>query len=118
MQVVIALIVSPEGFPLAYEVLPGNTTDKSTLKSFLARIEDQYGKAQRIWVMDRGIPTEETLEQMCQSAPPVSYLVDMPTTDGREVVMGRYTQSLRELLLLLDQLKMTLPEQAPPKITG
>jgi transposase len=78
VQVVIALIVTPEGFPLAYEVLPGNTTDKSTLKSFLAKIEDQYGKAQRVWVMDRGIPTEETLEQMRQSTPPVSYLVGTP----------------------------------------
>ena len=55
VQVVIALIVTPEGFPLAYEVLPGNTTDKTTLKDFLAKIEDQYGKADCIWVMDRGI---------------------------------------------------------------
>jgi transposase len=78
VQVVIALIVTPEGFPLAYEVLPGNTTDKSTLKDFLARIEDQYGKADRIWVMDRGIPTEETLELMRKSEPPVSYLVGTP----------------------------------------
>ncbi len=52
VQIVIALIVTPEGFPLAYEVLPGNTTDKTTLKDFLAKIEDQYGKADRIWVMD------------------------------------------------------------------
>ena len=64
VQIVIALIVTPEGFPLAYEVLPGNTSDKTTLKDFLARIENQYGKAQRIWVMDRGIPTEEILKQM------------------------------------------------------
>ena len=78
VQVVIALIVTPEGFPLAYEVLPGNTADKTTLKAFLAKIEDQYGKADRIWVMDRGIPTEETLEQMRQSTPPVSYLVGTP----------------------------------------
>ena len=78
MQVVIALIVTPEGFPLAYEVLPGNTTDKTTLKDFLGKIEDQYGKAQRIWVMDRGIPTEETLQLMRQSEPPVSYLVGTP----------------------------------------
>jgi transposase len=78
VQVVIALIVTPEGFPLAYEVLPGNTTDKTTLKDFLGRIEDQYGKAQRIWVMDRGIPTEETLRLMRQSEPPVSYLVGTP----------------------------------------
>jgi transposase len=78
VQVLIALIVTPEGFPLAYEVLPGNTTDKATLKDFLGKIEDQYGKAQRIWVMDRGIPTEETLQLMRQSEPPVSYLVGTP----------------------------------------
>jgi transposase len=53
VQVVIALIVTPDGFPLAYEVLPGNTADKTTLRGFLARIEAQYGKAQRIWVMER-----------------------------------------------------------------
>ena len=54
MQVVIGLIVSPEGFPLAYEVLAGNTSDKTTLRAFLRKIEEQYGKAERIWVMDRG----------------------------------------------------------------
>lgn len=54
LQVVIALIVTPEGFPLGYEVMPGNTSDKTTLKDFLAKIEKQYGKARRIWVMDRG----------------------------------------------------------------
>ena len=64
MQVVIALIVTPEGFPLAYEVLPGNTADKTTLREFLQKIDDQYGKAERIWVMDRGIPTEEVLAEM------------------------------------------------------
>jgi len=78
VQVVIALIVTPEGFPLAYEVLPGNTADKTTLKDFLAKIEDQYGKADRVWVMDRGIPTEEVLQQMRTSTPPVSYLVGTP----------------------------------------
>ena len=62
VQVVIALIVTPEGFPLAYEVMPGNTSDKTTLPGFLAKIEKQYGKAQRIWVMDRGIPTEKVLQ--------------------------------------------------------
>ena len=52
VQGVIALIVTPEGFPLAYEVLAGNTSDKTTLADFLQKIETQYGKAQRIWVMD------------------------------------------------------------------
>ena len=78
VQVVIALVVTPEGFPLGYEVLPGNTLDKQTLGSALASIEKQYGKARRVWVMDRGIPTEETLEQMRHSDPPVHYLVGTP----------------------------------------
>ena len=63
VQVVIALVTTPEGFPLAYEVLPGNTQDNQTLQDFITKIEDQYGKAKRIWVMDRGIPTEEVLEK-------------------------------------------------------
>jgi hypothetical protein len=48
VQVVIGLIVTPEGFPLAYEVLPGNTSDKTTLEDFLEKIETQYGKAHRV----------------------------------------------------------------------
>jgi len=78
VQVVIALIVTPQGFPLAYEVLPGNTADNSTLKDFLARIEKQYGKARRCWCMDRGVPTEEVLQQMRSSDPPVQYVVGTP----------------------------------------
>jgi len=77
-QVVIALIVTPDGFPLAYEVLPGNTADCTTLGNALRKIEAQYGKAQRIWIMDRGIPTEEVLAEMRQADPPVSYLVGTP----------------------------------------
>ena len=78
VQVVIALVVTPEGLPLAYEVLAGNTADNTTLADFLARIEGQYGKARRVWVMDRGIPTEDTLAQMRASDPPVHYLVGTP----------------------------------------
>lgn len=78
VQVVIALIVTPQGFPLAYEVLAGNTKDSTTLREFLDKIEKQYGKAERIWLMDRGIPTETVLEQMRQSDPPVQYLVGTP----------------------------------------
>jgi hypothetical protein len=77
-QLVIALVVTPDGLPLAYEVLPGNTADCKTLRDFRARIESQYGKARRVWVMDRGVPTEETLAQMRASDPPVSYLVGTP----------------------------------------
>jgi hypothetical protein len=78
VQVVIALVVTPEGFPLGYEVLAGNTIDNQTLKDTLTKIETQYGKAERVWVMDRGIPTEATLASMRESTPPVHYLVGTP----------------------------------------
>jgi transposase len=91
VQVVLGLIVTPEGFPLAYEVMAGNTADTTTLPGFLKKIEGQYGKAERIWVMDRGIPTEEVLQEMRQSDPPVSYLVGTPK--GR---LSRYEKALTE----------------------
>jgi hypothetical protein len=91
VQIVIALVVTPEGLPLAYEVMPGNTRDSSTLRGFLARIERQYGKAQRIWLMDRGIPTEEVLAEMRASDPPVQYVVGTPK--------GRLTRLEQELLV-------------------
>jgi len=75
-QVVIALVVTPDGLPLAYEVMAGNTSDKTTLKAFLAKIEAMYGQARRVWVMDRGIPTEKTLAEMRQEK--VAYLVGTP----------------------------------------
>src|SRR3954452_8493356 len=90
VQVVIALVVTPEGLPLAYEVLPGNTADNTTLRDFLARIERQYGKARRIWLMDRGIPTEAVLAEMRGADPPVQYLVGTPK--------GRLTRLEKDLL--------------------
>ena len=75
---VIALIVTPEGFPLAYEVMDGNTANCTTLEAFVERIQCQYGQADRIWVMDRGIPTEAVLEKLRASNPPVRYLVGTP----------------------------------------
>ena len=78
VQVVIALVVTPEGFPLCYEVMDGNTSDRTTLRQFLNKIESQYGKARRVWIMDRGIPTEEVLTEMRQSETPIHYLVGTP----------------------------------------
>src|SRR5271168_70650 len=99
VQVVIALIVTPDGFPLAYEVLPGNTADNTTLRGFLQKIENQYGKAQRIWVMDRGIPTDEVLAEMRQSDPPISYLVGTPKgrlTKLEKALLERPWQAVRD----------------------
>ena len=74
-QVVIALVVTPTGLPLAYEVLAGNTSEKSTLRGFLDKIESMYGKARRVWLMDRGIPSEALLEEMRVSRKETFYLV-------------------------------------------
>ena len=71
VQVVIAVVLTPEGLPPAYEVFSGNTSDKTTLRGMLQKIGAQYGQVQRIWLMDRGIPDEDTLQEMRQSTPPV-----------------------------------------------
>ena len=72
------------------EVLPGNTADSKTLRSFLDKIENQYGKARRVWVMDRGVPTEEALAEMRAAGPPVQYLVGTPK--------GRLTRLEKQLV--------------------
>ena len=92
VQVVIALVLTPEGFPIAYEVMAGNTSDKSTLKDFLEKIEKQYGKANRTWLMDRGVPTEEVLQEMRDHTPPITYVVGTPK--GR---LSELEKSLSEL---------------------
>jgi hypothetical protein len=92
VQVVIAVVVTPEGLPLAYEMMPGNTADKTTLRGMLATIARRYGQAERIWVMDRGIPTEKILEELRTSDPQVRYLVGTPK--GR---LTRLESALAEL---------------------
>jgi len=61
-QVCIALVVSREGLPLGYEVFNGNRHDATTVEDMLTKIESQYGRAERIWVMDRGMLSEDNLE--------------------------------------------------------
>ena len=78
LQLVIALVVTTDGFPLAYEVLNGNTSDRATLRDFLSKIENTYGKARRVWVMDRGIPSEALLKEMREPERQTFYLVGTP----------------------------------------
>jgi transposase len=114
-QVVIALIVTPEGLPLTYEVLAGNTADCTTLSDFLARIERLYGQSERVWVMDRGVPTEQALAAMRASSAPVRYLVgtpkgrltklekaflDQPWTTVREALQVKLLKQPEELYVL------------------
>jgi transposase len=91
-QVVVALVITPEGFPLAYEVMDGNTSDKTTLRGFLKKIEDLYGQARRVWLMDRGIPTEAILTEMRASEREIFYLVGTPR--GR---VAKYEKQWMEL---------------------
>ena len=76
LQVVIALVLTPDGFPLAYEVLPGNTNDKGAQMTFIRKLEAKYGKIGNLWLMDRGVPTEKTLAEMRKSG--YRYLVGAP----------------------------------------
>ena len=76
LQVVVALVLTPDGFPLAYEVYPGNTSDKGTQMAFIRKLESQYGKIGNLWLMDRGVPTEETLREMREGG--YQYLVGAP----------------------------------------
>jgi hypothetical protein len=98
-QVVIALVITPEGLPLAYEVMDGNTSDRTTLRSFLDKIEASYGRARRVWVMDRGIPTEAVLEEMRSSDREIFYLVGTPRSKIRQYEkkwLDRSWQKVRE----------------------
>ena len=99
VQVVIALIVTPDGFPLAYEVMPGNTSDKTTLLEFVDRIEGWYGRPERMWIMDRGIPTEESLEAMRSDPSGIRYLVGTPKgrlSQLERSFLGQPWQAVRE----------------------
>jgi transposase len=78
LQLVIALVVTTDGLPLAYEVMKGNTSDRTTLPEFLKKVEDTYGKARRVWVMDRGVPTEAILKDMRDPQRQTFYLVGTP----------------------------------------
>ena len=120
VQVVIALIVTPEGFPLAYEVMAGNTADNTTLASFLDKIEQQYGRSERVWIMDRGIPTEQTLAAM--RGREVRYLVGTPKgrlTRLEKAFLERPWQAVRqsvEVKLLAEEEELYILVQSQQRI--
>ena len=86
-QMVIALIVNSEGFPFSYETFDGNRADVSTMETILRMVERKYGKARRIWVMDRGIVSEENLAAIRKRGG--QYLVGTPRCQ-----MKRFEQEL------------------------
>jgi len=93
-QMVIALIVNREGFPFSYETFDGNRADVSTMESILRMVERKYGKARRIWVMDRGIVSEENLAAIRKRGG--QYLVGTPRRQMKrfeaELLQDNWTQ--------------------------
>ena len=81
-QMVIALIVNSEGFPFSYETFDGNRADVSTMETILRMVERKYGKARRIWVMDRGIVSEENLAAIRKRGG--QYLVGTPRSQMKQ----------------------------------
>ena len=81
-QLVIALIVNPEGFPLSYEIFDGNRADVTTLEAMVRLVERKYGRARRVWVFDRGIVSEENLALLRRRGG--QYLVGTPRSKLRE----------------------------------
>jgi len=81
-QMVIALIVNREGFPFSYETFDGNRADVSTMETILRMVERKYGKARRIWVMDRGLVSEENLEAIRRRGG--QYLVGTPRSQMKQ----------------------------------
>ena len=76
LQVIVALVVTAEGFPVAYEVFDGDTADVTTLEEIVDKIENKYGMKGRVWVFDRGIVSEDNLQDLRRRG--AFYLVGTP----------------------------------------
>lgn len=107
-QVVIALVVTPEGFPLSYEIFEGNRADVTTLEAMLEQVEAKHGRARRIWIFDRGIVSEKNLEALRQRGG--QYVVGTPRHQlqgyEKELLQGSWTQisdSVRVQLIAQEQ---------------
>jgi transposase len=81
-QVCLGLVVSPEGLPLAYEVFAGNRVDVTTVEDIVTVMEEKYGQAKRIWVMDRGMVSQENIEFL--RARNAQYIVGTPKAQLRQ----------------------------------
>jgi transposase len=82
-QVVIALIVTADGYPLGYEVFDGNTADSTTVQKIVEKVEAEHGRSQRIWVMDRGNVSQDNLQFIRQRGG--QYIVGTPKAMLRQV---------------------------------
>jgi transposase len=95
LQILLAVVVTPEGFPLSYEVLPGNVRDVGTLEGALAAIEAKHGKARRIWVFDRGVVSEANLQTLRQHG--AHYVVGTPRSQLKHYEQQLLSQDWQEI---------------------
>ncbi len=98
-QLVIALIVNGEGFPLSYETFDGNRADVTSLEAVVRMVERKYGRARRVWIFDRGIVSEENLRMLRQHQG--QYLVGTPRSKlkqfERELLAGGWEQVRKDV---------------------
>ena len=98
LQVIVALVVTPEGFPVAYEVFDGDTADVTTLEEIVYKIESKYGMRGRVWVFDRGVVSEDNLQDLRQRG--AYYLVGTPRRKlanfERELLKGDWQEDGRK----------------------
>ena len=103
LQILLALVVTPEGFPLSYEVLPGNVRDEGTLEGALEGIERKHGKARRIWVFDRGVVSEANLEKLRERG--AQYVVGTPRSQlkqyEQQLLQGEWQDISKEVKVQL-----------------
>jgi transposase len=107
-QLVLALIVNPEGFPFSYEVFDGNRADVTTLETILRMIERKHGKARRVWVFDRGIVSEENLAAIRRRGG--QYLVGTPRSKLKEFETELLTGSWQQVRPEVDVQQVGIPQ--------
>jgi len=107
-QMVIALIVNQEGFPFSYETFDGNRADVSTMETVLRMVERKYGKARRIWVMDRGIVSEENLAAIRKRGG--QYLVGTPRSQMKQFESELSKQDWTRVRPEIEVKKIAIPQ--------
>jgi transposase len=107
-QIVIALIVNHEGFPFSYETFDGNRADVSTMETILRMVERKYGKARRIWVLDRGIVSEENLKAVRKREG--QYLVGTPRNQMKQFEAELLKQDWTRVRPEVEVKKVTIPQ--------
>jgi transposase len=107
---VIALIVNSEGFPFSYETFNGNRADVSTMETILRMVERKYGQARRVWVMDRGMVSEENLAAIRKRGG--QYLVGTPRHQMKQFEAALTAEGWTRVRPEVEVKKVAIPQGA------